>query len=278
LDPAALDALVDYYLPVLVTAGDFARAVQGGVAGPAQKTGANAWTMAVTDADVAVQTFLEVATKARDPALGFFGEEWAQSANHKYFDARADTMVHLDPVNGTFLYKHQRDGWDIILSISHRGRLRAAISYMPARGVFYLAVDHRGALTGDRDAPALNAMRPLRTQSGSGVCLTYRAPDVLRAVGTRYETFDIVEDHDPERAVDNLNDLFTGRLDAFACRDGELLDWGAIAYIVVNAGGQASRLDGSPLTGLENFAPQDTVDMLVSASPAIHRELLSLVN
>lgn len=277
MTPAEIDALVDYYLPVLVTAGDFAHRIQGGIQSRAGKDGKNAWVEAVTDADIAVQTYVEVATMARDPALGFFGEEWAQSANHKYFSPDARTVVNLDPVNGTFLYKNQRDSWDIILSIADENQLVAAISYMPVRGNFYMALRHHGALTGTRDNPRLAGMQPLRTQSGSRVCLTYQAPAVKRTISERYEAFDIVEDYNPERAFDNLNDLFTGRLDAFACRDGEMLDWGAMAFIVHHAGGTVSTLDGSPLAGLNDYRPDAHADMLVAASPAIHREIRSLL-
>ena len=277
VNPVELDALVEYYLQVLVTAGDFACAIQDRVHGAGQKDGPNAWAEALTEADIAVQNYVEVATLGRNPALGFFGEESSRSANRKYFDVDAPTVVNLDPINGTFLYQNQRDGWDIILSIAHERRLIAAVSYMPARGLFYLAVPHRGALTGTRAAPELDSMQPLRTQSGSRVCLTYQAPDVLQAVGERYAAFDLVEDYDPARAVDNLNDLFTGKLDAFACRGGELLDWGAVAFIARQAGGLASHMDGTPLRGLDDYAPQATADMLVAASPAIHREILSLL-
>lgn len=277
MTPAEVDALVEYYLPVLIAAGDFAHAIQRNVRSQAGKTGRNAWAEAVTDADIAVQTFVEVATLARDPALGFFGEEWAQSRNHKYFNPQADTVVHLDPVNGTFLYQAQREGWDIILSIAHAGQLLAAVSYMPVPGRFFLALRHRGALTGGRDDPRLDAMQALHTQSGSRVCVTYQAPEVKQAVSERYEAFDMVEDYDPERTFDNLNDLFTGRLDAFACRQGELLDWGAMAFIVHHAGGRVSTLNGKPLSALDVYAPDAHADMLVTASPAIHREILSLL-
>lgn len=277
MTPAEIDSLVDYYLPVLITAGDYARAIQGRVQSRTGKDGQNAWVEAVTDADIAVQTFVEVATIARDPALGFYGEEWAQSVNHKYFNPDAPTVVHLDPVNGTFLYQHQRDCWDIILSIAHEGQLVAAVSYMPVRGRFYLALRHRGALTGTRAAPRVQDMQPLRTQSGSRVCLTYRAPEVKQAVSEQYDAFDIVDDYDPERGVDNLNDLFTGRLDAFVCCGGELLDWGAMAFIVHHAGGTVSALDGSPLSGLDEFKPEAQADMLVAASPAVHREIRALL-
>ena len=220
MDRDALISLVEFYLPVLVTAGDYARQIQADIEVHTAKAGANAWTQALTDADLMVQHYVEISTLARDPTLAFFGEEHQQSANTKYFPDRASTTVHLDPINATYLYQHQRDGWDIILSIREADRLVAAISYMPVRERFYLAVDGCGALTGDRHALSLTSMQPLQTRPGSGLCLTYRAPEVHAKAAGAFECFDIVTDDDPDRGVDNLNDLFTGKLDAFACEAG----------------------------------------------------------
>jgi fructose-1,6-bisphosphatase/inositol monophosphatase family enzyme len=274
---ANIVAMVEHYLPVLVTAGDYACNIQSRISGPEQKSGPNAWAKALTDADLTVQTFIEVATLSRYPDVGFYGEESEHSYNRKYFDTRSDTVVHLDPINGTFLYKNQRSGWDIILSISHQGQLMAAISYMPAKGLFYLAVRGIGAVTGHREHLRINDMQRLRTITGSRVCLTYQAPDVIKSAGSDFECFDLVRDYSAARDLDNLNDLFTGRLDAFACRGGELLDWGAVAFIVCQAGGVASCLDGSRLNAFDHFRADHTVDMLVSTSSEIHKEILHLL-
>ena len=271
-------SLVEFYLPVLVTAGDYARSIQSSIEGPAQKNGANAWTQALTDADLMVQHFVEIATLSCWPDVGFFGEESAQSANTKYFPVAAHTVVHLDPINGTYLYKNQRSGWDIVLSIRHGDSLVAALSYMPVRGRFYVAIRGVGALTGDRQTHYIKDMDPLTTQTGSGRCLTYRAPYVQQRLSGAFECFDIVKDYDPLRGIDNLNDLFTGKLDAFACRQGDLLDWGATAFIVAQAGGSASYLDGSEFTAFDAFDPQDTADMLVSTSTDTHLRILDLLN
>lgn len=280
-EPTILE-MVEFYLPVLVTAGDFAREIQPRLAGtgqqpgqqPEQKSGQNAWVQAVTDADLGVQTFVEVATLARFPAAGFYGEEQDSSRHTRYFPANAAMMVWLDPVNGTFLYKNQRPGWDIILSITRHGQLLAAISYMPVRERFYLAIRGHGAFTGDRDSRHLSAMAPLATVTGQRVCLTYQAPDALTRLRRHWDALDIVNDYDPQRGFDNLNDLFTGRLAAFASASGDLLDWGAMAFIVAQAGGVATGLDGRPFAGFDNFGLGST-DMLVATTPAIHAELLA---
>ncbi len=276
-DSPPVKEMVEYLLPVLVTAGNYALAIQSRISGPEQKPGDNPWTQAVTDADLSIQNFIEVAVLARYPEVAFFGEEQARSLNDRYFDRDAPVLISLDPVNGTFLYKNQMAGWDIVLSIAHRGRLIAAVSYMPARAVFYLAVNGFGALTGSSGCRRIEAMQPLATVPGSRVCLTYQAPEVKQQLRSRFDAFDIVTDYDPDRCLDNLNDLFTGRLDAFACRRGDFLDWGATAYIVAAAGGRVSCLDGQPLPVFDRFDPESTADMLVAASPEVHREILDLL-
>lgn len=272
MEPAIID-MVEFYLPVLVMAGDYAREIQPRISGPDGKPGQNSWVQAITDADQGVQTFVEVATLARFPGAGFFGEEQEQSRNTRYFPAEAGTVVWLDPINGTFLYKNQQPGWDIILSITHRGQLEAAISYMPVRERFYLAVRDRGAFTGDRHARRIGDLTPLATVPGGSVCLTYQAPDVLTRLRGSWDAVDIVDDYAPGRGFDNLNDLFTGRLAAYASGNADLLDWGAMAFIVTEAGGMASGLDGRPFGGFDNFHAGST-DMLVAATPALHAALL----
>lgn len=267
--------LLEYFLGLLVTAGDYARAIQPRIGGPPQKEGHNAWVSALTDADLSVQNFIEVATLARFPHVRFYGEEHAQSLNQKYFPAESELAVHLDPVNGTYLYRNQRPGWDILLSIAERGRLVAAVSYAPANGRFYLALRERGALTGERRQPRLAAMAPLHTRPGARACLTYQTPELNERLRGEFDCRDIVLDDDPASGLDNLNEFYSGRLAAFACRGGESLDWGAAAFIAVQAGGKASRLDGSPLTIFDDFDPAEPVDMLVAADAATHAAIMS---
>ena len=272
-EPAIL-AMVEFYLPVLVMAGDYARGIQPRISGPPAKPGQNPWVQAITDADQSVQTFVEVATLARFPTAGFYGEEQEQSRNAPYFPIDAVTRLWLDPINGTFLYKNQRQGWDIILSITRHGQLLAAISYMPVRERFYLAIRGYGAFTGDRHASRIGLMSPLATVPGSRACVTYQAPKALNRLRRHWDAFDIVVDDDPHRPFDNLNDLFTGRLAAYASDSADLLDWGAMAFIVTQAGGMASGLDGRPFDGFDHFQLRST-DLLVATTPAVHAEILA---
>lgn len=266
--------MTDYFLGLLVTAGDYALAIQPQLGAERQKDGHNAWVSALTDADLSVQNFIEVAVLARFPGVQFFGEEHRQSLNQKYFPPVADISVHLDPVNGTFLYKNRRPNWDIIISIAERRRLMAAISYVPSSGRFYMAARGTGALTGERRHARVADFVPLHTRPGARQCLTYQTPEVNDRLRGEFQCYDIVADDDPARGLDNLNEFYSGRLAAFACRAGECLDWGAAAFIATQAGGKASHLDGSPLRIFEDFDPEETVDMVVAADAATHAMIM----
>jgi myo-inositol-1(or 4)-monophosphatase len=271
-------ALVDFYLPRLATAGDYALAIQPAVARShgqrLNKHGHNDWVAALTDADLSVQNYLEVETLAHHPSVSFYGEEHERSHNQRYFPVAAEWSVHLDPVNGTFLYQRQRRGWDIVLSIARHGVLAAAISYMPWCGRYHVAVRDRGAFQGDRGAPRLASMAPLRTGAAARTCHTYQAPELKARLGAGFAVYDIVADDDPARGLDNLNELFSGRLGAFACRGGECLDWGVAAFIAVAAGGAAAGFDGAPLGIFDRFDPRGHVDMIVAADAATLDEIL----
>jgi len=262
---------------MLVMAGDYAHSIQKHIQPASSKDGENPWTQALTDADLMVQHMLEVATLAGWSDIGFFGEESEQSANTKYFPTDAETIIQLDPINGTFLYQHQRAGWDIVMSICHQNQLEAALSYMPVQGLFYLATRETGALKGNRSSLSLQEMQPLKTRADSRRCLTYRADDIKKKLGESFDCFDIVKDDDPKRDFQNLNDLFTGKLAAFASRTDDLLDWGATAFIVKRAGGCVSYLDGTAFDLFDDFDPRAAADILVSATPEIHAEILTLL-
>lgn len=280
MSDALVAELVEFYLPLLVTAGDYALAIQPAVAKSAagrSKAGHNPWVAALTDADLSVQTFLEVATLAHYPHVRFYGEEHASSYNQKYFPSAAELSVHADPINGTYLFRNGRPNWDIIVSIARHGRLMATISYMPRKGCYYAAIRGEGARVDERGQLRFANARTLRTAGGARTCLTYQVPDVMSRLAKQFDCLDIVADDDAVRGLDNINEIFSGRLGAFACRKVECLDWGAIAFLVMEAGGCASHLDGSTLEFFDAFDPEHRTDLLVSANETLHREILELL-
>ncbi len=278
MEPERLARLINDFLPTLVTAGAYGLATQGKARERAAKTSSNAWKAALTDTDLGIQHYLEVETLAHPLELGFYGEESEHSPNAAYFPAEAETWLHLDPVNGTYPYQQGRDSWDIILSVSYQRRLQAVVSYMPARRRFFLAAEGLGALTGTAEAPELSAMQTLSIPTGRGACLTYQTPQLIPRLPDKLRAYDIVKDDAPEQHPDYLNAIFGEQLDAFLCTGGDMLDWGALAFVVAAAGGVATHLNGESISQFDDFEPTETTDLLVAGSRELHSDLLEAIN
>jgi myo-inositol-1(or 4)-monophosphatase len=84
-------------LPYLKTAGIYAQQIQSRIAAQPEKESpaGNIFSAALSDADLSIQTMIEVVLLGTFPEIRFFGEEYAQSYNTKYFRA-----TDLGPMGG----------------------------------------------------------------------------------------------------------------------------------------------------------------------------------
>ena len=81
----AIEEIVSFLLPQLLTAGRYAARIQQRIHARPAKSGDTEFQQALTDADLSVQGFLEVVMLSRFPGVKFFSEELADSLNAKYF-------------------------------------------------------------------------------------------------------------------------------------------------------------------------------------------------
>lgn len=119
--------VIDFLLPQLALAGQYTVEIQKRVRAHDAKPGSTPFHQALSDADLSVQAFLEVALLARFPEISFFSEEQAQSLNQKYFPERARFELLLDPVDGTRFYLDSREGYQIIVTLLDGDEIVAAV-------------------------------------------------------------------------------------------------------------------------------------------------------
>ncbi|MEM1239921.1 MAG: inositol monophosphatase family protein, partial [Cyanobacteria bacterium P01_H01_bin.26] len=97
-------------LPNLKVAAGYAQKIQASiVAQPDKFESDNFFATALTDADLSIQTFMEVTLLSLFPDIRFYGEEFEQTYNTKYFRSiefgpQDDYLVTLDPIDGTRFY------------------------------------------------------------------------------------------------------------------------------------------------------------------------------
>lgn len=271
---------VEYYLPHLVLAGDYALRIQSRVRSQATKeNAATPLSQALTDADLSVQNMIEVATLARYPDVAFDPEEADKSVNLKYFPTDAPFLITLDPINGTAFYKDGLPIFDIIITILEGKRIVAAIVYLPAKGLFFIGIQGHGAFSTTKEGvPHNTTWSPFRLQPQSDIVLTYRCPvEVEEQLRQVLPVRDIQRDYHPRDWNFSINSILTGDITAFVKTQVQIIDWGAIAFIAELSGGVVSDLQGNPIPSYLDYPDRRIPNIVASSSRQVHERILAAI-
>lgn len=265
---------IDFLLPFLATAGDYTREIQRRVRAQPSKGGDNPFQQALTDADLSVQAFLEVALLSRFPQWSFFSEEQEQSLNHKYFARDAAWEVLLDPVDGTRAYLDGADRYQIIVTLRDRSSIAAVACYLPRMERCYVGLRGGGAPVYARAEMRTGASPSGRItlNPGSRRILLFNAPDVRRRLAGSFDVIDIFEEYGKSGVHHGFTELFEGRAAACFHPNPQMIDAAAIAFVIREAGGILTDLKG----GTPDFtrpAGERLPGLLASAAPEFHEEV-----
>ena len=96
----------------------------------------------VTEADLAVNTYLESVLRLARPDYGWLSEESEDTGER----LSRDTVFIIDPIDGTRSFMDGSTTWAHSVAISHKGRVTAGAVYLPLRGLLYTAARGKGAM------------------------------------------------------------------------------------------------------------------------------------
>lgn len=267
-------------LPHLRVAAGYARHIQGKIAAQPEKSdAATPFGAALTDADLSIQTFVEVALLGTFPNLRFYGEEHAKSYNTKYFRAidlgpAGDYLVTLDPIDGTLFYMDGHDNYQIILTVLNADDFEAALAISPAQDCYYYALRGQGTHTGPLSAD-LEDCAPLTITPGQHIFLGTQMAPLKAKLGDRYPVISVSEDYSPETGIPNVNGLIAGDLGGVVLAAGQFIDGAALAFLAREAGCIVTTHDGSALPPLHACDNYRTPGLVMASSAAVHRDLLA---
>lgn len=241
-----LEAAIRSLLPHFVVAGRLACRVQDDIKKNGQRNGESKggerFVDVVTDADIAIETYLGTVLLTTYEDVAFFGEEYERDRVSAYFPKEAPYLVTLDPVDGTLYFKDGLPLFCTILTVCTSGKIEAAVVYVPREEKFYWAVRDRGAWT--TTAEDVSAGRPPQS---------YRVPEGGKVilVGTSYRDRRFAvealgfETANPSTDYDGSADwyktslrMLTGEVAGIAYGKAQLIDAGAFGFIVGQAGGK----------------------------------------
>lgn len=212
----------------------------------------------VTEADLAVNRMLDAELRAARPDYGWLSEESPQD------DARLndERVFIIDPIDGTRSFIAGDSTWAHSLAIAEKGKVTAAVVYLPLRDKLYTAeLGHGAHLNGDVIAvgsrPDLIGADILATKPAMDAKNWHALPDVKR-------------NHRPSLAY-RLSLVAEGKFDAmFTFRPTWEWDVAAGDLILQEAGAITSDRHGAPLI-FNNKDPR--LAGMIGANATLHQSI-----
>lgn len=273
--------ILEKLFPHLKVAAAYARQIQSKIAArPAKEAQDNFFAAALSDADLSIQTLVEVALLGTFPNIRFYGEEYEQSYNTKYFRAidlgpEDDYLVTLDPIDGTRFYLDNHSNYQIILSVLNRDEFEAAIAISPAQNTYYYAVRGEGTWQGKLDAE-WDTSHPLRIgETNATILLGWGMETLAPKLKEHYQVIDVATSYSKESQIPNVNGMLGGELAGAVIRYGNFIDGAALAFLAQEAGCIVTTLEGAvppPLHTCQNYRRPG---LIIAASPTVHQHLLT---
>lgn len=270
-------------LPQLRIAANYAREIQSRiVAQPEKGTSDNFFSTALTDADLSVQTFIEVSLLSQFPQVRFYGEEHAQSYNTKYFrgitlgEEPGDYLITLDPIDGTRWYMDGTDNYQIVLTVLDQDDYLGVLIVSPATQDYFCTLRGEGCRWGTL-ATDLDSLTPVTIATPkSGVYISWGMEAIAPHLPPAYQAIRS-RDYTTQNPRPNFSRILRGDLCGAVLRAGKWLDGAALAFSVREAGGIVTLHDGSPVPPMSACVEYQLPGLVVAYRPEVHADLLRTV-
>ena len=240
-------------LPHLRVAAGYARQIQQKITSlPAKDAGNNILSAALTDADLSIQTLVEVALLGTYPELAFYGEEYEQSRNTKYFSSTQlstnNYLITLDPIDGTKYYLDGFDNYQIILGILNANTYEAVIAVSPAQNCYYYVLKDQGLYKGDLQQELDDCQLMNITNVNPAILLGWGMAHLKPALQDKYRVIDIENCYSSAVKFPNYNGIFSGDLIGWITKRGKFIDSAALAFMARQNGLYCNRIGWLTIT------------------------------
>jgi len=279
-DPSPQEIL-QTLLPHLRVAAGYAQQIQNKIISlPAKDAGDNFLSAALTDADLSIQTMVEVALLGTFPELAFYGEEYEQSRNTKYFTStelgtKNNYLITLDPIDGTQYYLDGFDNYQIILSILNIEDYEAVIAISPAQKCYYYTLKNHGVYKGKLEQKLSDCIPLKITKPSPHILLGWGMAHLKSALQNKYQVIDIENAYSSTQQSPNYNGIFSGELSGWVTKRGKFIDSAALAFMAMQNGCIVTGFDGLPLPSLNTCKNYSYNGAIIANSSELHQDLLA---
>ncbi|MDZ4785670.1 MAG: inositol monophosphatase family protein [bacterium] len=271
--------IISKLLSTLIESALYAKRVQSKIKPLAEKIGTkNLFAAALSDADLSVQTHVELALLANFPSIPFYGEEWEISRNTKYFSGKyfVDSepyLITLDPIDGTRLYLDGQKEYQIILTVISRDSFEAVIVLFPCYDEYVYAIRGDGAFRATFDTTIEKARQWKLTSPPQEI---YIGSDLKQFLPKLKESFKVVHcshEYSKEVPIPFFNSLLNNQLCGAAISNSQIIDGAALAFVAQEMGYQMQTLDGKPLPKIIEYPDLILPGMIVAENTKIIQQI-----
>ncbi len=277
--------ILETLLPHLKVAAAYAREIQSRIGiQPEKQDTDNLFASALTDADLSIQTFVEVTILGTFPNLRFYGEEHEQTYNTKYFRSielgpSGDYLITLDPIDGTRFYQDGHPNYQIIVAVLNADEYEAVLAISPGQDIYYYALKENGTHWGNLHTDNLEDCQPLQVQPPEGTILVgSRLSGLSSPLSQHFDVVDVEATYSSNISIPNVNGLLQGDLTGAILATGNWIDGAALAFLAQEAGFIVSTHAGEPLPPLFNDQDRQRPGLIIAATPSVHQQLVAILN
>ncbi|MGK7927462.1 MAG: inositol monophosphatase family protein [Spirulina sp.] len=273
--------ILETLLPHLRIAAAYAREIQSRIVALPEKEGMeNIFASALSDADLSVQTFVEVVLLGTFPQLRFYGEEWERSYNTKYFRGidlgdRGDYLITLDPIDGTRYYLDGHPHYQIILTVLNTDDYEAVLALSPSEDCYFYALRGEGCFQG-KLADDLTDCQPLRiAELEKQIYLTWKLASFAELLPSDYSVV-TSKAYTKEKPIPAFARMLRGAIAGAILDSGKFIDGAALAFLAKEAGYIVTGFDGSPPPPLQTCENYQLPGLIIAANTEIQKDLLNI--
>lgn len=285
--PASVKAspkeILSTMLPFLKVAGAYAQEIQKRIAIlPDKYDGDHLFANALTDADLSIQTFIEVTLLAKFPNVRFYGEEYETTYNTKYFRAidlgpQDDYLVTLDPIDGTRYYMDGHPNYLVMMTVINADGFEGAIALSPANNCYYYSLRNQGTFVGSMD-DELDDCKPLKIENpGEKIVLGTALSPYADKVRSHFPVIDLKTEYSPEVPIPPINGLLTGEVSGSILASAQFIDTAALAWMASEMGYQLTTYEGNPVPTPSDCKNYRQSEIIVSATKAMQETLIQVM-
>ena len=273
--------IIQTLLPHLRVAAGYAKEIQTKITSlPEKDTEDNILSAALTDADLSIQTLVEVALLGTFPDIAFYGEEYEKSRNTKYFSAtklasKNDYLITLDPIDGTKYYLDGFNNYQIILSILNADHYEAVIAISPAQNYYYYTIKNQGVYQGNLNQDLADCVPLKITNPEPSILLGWGMAHLKPGLQDKYQVIDLENCYSDSVQLPNYNGIFSGDLIGWITKRGKFIDSAALAFMAQENGCIVTGFDGFPLPPLHTCQDYSYSGAIIARSASVHQDLLA---